>query len=191
MKLYILRHEDRTQDCSFFSPLTLLGLENSNKLVPYLKKEHINIIFSSPFIRTLQTVYPYLKETGAHVNIEYSLSELHHSDIIAKKSAGIYIPEYIAEAFNYNPSYKSLIEPTDINYPEINVKQRIKKFITHILLNYHVTEDNILLVTHESVCLSILEYMKKIKPEIDISSYDKGKLVKIFENDGWVYEEIN
>ena len=75
MKLYILRHEDRTQDCSFFSPLTLVGLNNSKKLAEHLKKENINLIFSSPFIRTLQTVQPYVKETKISINLEYSLSE--------------------------------------------------------------------------------------------------------------------
>ena len=39
MKLYILRHEDRTQDCSFFSPLTKEGLNNSIKLIDILKKK--------------------------------------------------------------------------------------------------------------------------------------------------------
>ena len=38
MKIYILRHEHRTNDCSFFSPLTELGLDNANKLVPILDK---------------------------------------------------------------------------------------------------------------------------------------------------------
>ena len=32
MKLYILRHEDRTIDASFFGPLTKEGIINSNKL---------------------------------------------------------------------------------------------------------------------------------------------------------------
>ena len=37
MKIYILRHEHRTEDCSFFSPLIEKGLYNAKKLVPYLK----------------------------------------------------------------------------------------------------------------------------------------------------------
>ena len=41
MILYILRHEDRTQDCSFFSPLTELGLRNANNLIKILEKENI------------------------------------------------------------------------------------------------------------------------------------------------------
>jgi len=44
MRLYILCHEDKTQDATFFSPLTKQGLENSIKIIDDLKKEHINII---------------------------------------------------------------------------------------------------------------------------------------------------
>ena len=58
MKIYILRHEDRTMDLTFFSPLTKNGLEKSVKLIDHLEKERINVIYSSPYIRTLQTIYP-------------------------------------------------------------------------------------------------------------------------------------
>ena len=57
MKIYILRHEDRTMDCTFFSPLTKKGLENSLSLISLLKEKNISYIYCSPFIRTLQTVY--------------------------------------------------------------------------------------------------------------------------------------
>ena len=50
MKIYILRHEDRTQDCSFFSPLTETGLNNSVKLIDYLKKENVTKIYCSLLI---------------------------------------------------------------------------------------------------------------------------------------------
>ena len=118
MKIYILRHEDRTHDCTFFSPLTKIGLENSIKLIDILKKEKINTIYTSPFIRTLQTIYPYAKSNNIKLNIEYGMSEIHHEDIIAKKSVGINLPEYLAESFEYNPEYKTLIKSTDIVYPE-------------------------------------------------------------------------
>ena len=36
MKLFILRHEDRTQDATFFSPLTKIGLDNSLNLMTFL-----------------------------------------------------------------------------------------------------------------------------------------------------------
>ena len=129
MKIYILRHEDRTSDCSFFSPLTELGLNNSNKLISVLEKLNIDIIFSSPFIRTLLTVKPYVLTHNKYINIEYGLSEIHHEDIISKKSVGMLLPEYIAKSFNYNCNYKSIIGYANIKYPEKynDVVRRIKK----------------------------------------------------------------
>lgn len=59
MIIYIIRHEDRTQDATMFSPLTKLGIDNSYKLVEILDNLNIGIIYSSPYIRTLQTIYPF------------------------------------------------------------------------------------------------------------------------------------
>ena len=61
MEIYIIRHEDRTMDASFFAPLTKEGLDKSVELINILQKEKIDKIYSSPFIRTLQTIYPYAK----------------------------------------------------------------------------------------------------------------------------------
>ena len=62
MKIYILRHEERTIDASFFSPLTKQGILNSINLIPLLENLNITTIISSPFIRTLQTIKPYSKK---------------------------------------------------------------------------------------------------------------------------------
>jgi broad specificity phosphatase PhoE len=195
MKIYILRHEDRTQDCSFFSPLTEIGLEKSEMLIPILNKYKINMIISSPFIRTLQTINPYCKETHQTINLEYSLCELHHTDIIAKQSVGIYLPEYIAKAFNYNPNYKSFIKPCEIIYPETeeNLNLRIKNFLKDLICKNYKNDVNILLVTHESICLNILNIVVKSGyPDIiDLNNYDKGKLCEVFDGIKWTFEMLN
>jgi broad specificity phosphatase PhoE len=109
MKIFILRHEDRTMDGTFFSPLTQDGLDNSIKLIETLTKCEINVIYSSPFIRTLQTVFPYAKSKKININLEHSLSEIQHPHLIPLKSYQINLPQYIAEQFNYNPLYNSYL----------------------------------------------------------------------------------
>ena len=116
MKIYILRHEDRTMDATFFSPLTEKGLENSIELIDDLKDEKIDIIYSSPFIRTLQTIYPYSKEKNIKINLEYSIAEFQHHKIIPEKSYQVRLPEYLAEKFNYNKEYNSLKYPEEFKY---------------------------------------------------------------------------
>jgi broad specificity phosphatase PhoE len=201
MKIYILRHEDRTQDCSFFAPLTKTGLEKSIKLVKYLEKEKINKIYSSPFIRTLQTIYPYAKKNDIKINIEYGLSEIHHEDIIPKKAVGINLPEYLAESFNYNSEYKTLVKPTDIIYPEriINIEERVKRVLRKVITDNLELNNNILLVSHQSLCSTILkivnnssdEFKNKLDDSI-INNYEKGKACLIYDlKKGWTYKTIN
>jgi len=188
MKIYILRHEDRTQDCSFFSPLTKEGLDNSIKLISILKNEKIDVIISSPYMRTLQTVYPYSVKNNIKVNIEYGLGEIQHQDIIAKTSVGLHIPEYIAETFNYNSKYKSIIKPEDIKYPETinDVDARVKQLLKSIVNKYFHTNNNILLVTHQSLCAN----MTKIHDKNYNIEYNKGLLCKIFDNK-WLCVKVN
>lgn len=201
MKIYILRHEDRTQDCSFFSPLTKIGLENSIKLVKFLEKEKIDKIYCSPFIRTLQTVYPYSKEHDIKINIEYGLSELHNEEIIAKKAVGVSLPEYLAESFNYNSKYKTLIKPTDIIYPEKDkhVQTRLKRVLRKIIQDNVESNHNIILVSHQTLCNTFLkivnnssrEFKGKLEESV-INNYKKGKVCLIFDSENiWTYKPIN
>ena len=76
MKLYLLRHDERAlDDISFYSPLIPHGLDCANKLKYTLDYHNINLIFCSPFKRTLQTVKPYCDMKNLKLNIEYSLYE--------------------------------------------------------------------------------------------------------------------
>lgn len=199
MKIYILRHEDRTQDCSFFAPLTETGLQNANGLVHNLKECKINMILSSPFIRTLQTVYPFAKEADIKIKLEYGLAEFHHADIIPPKAVGISLPEYLALSFNYDPIYKTVVKPTDITFPETpkNVEVRVKRVLRDIINKYYDTDYNIVLVTHQIMCNTIIKIVNgsdgKFKnkiPEKVLNGYQKGKLCLVFDK-GWTYKPIN
>ena len=199
MKIYILRHEDRTMDCTFFSPLTQKGLENSIELIDVLRENKINLIFSSPFIRTLQTIYPYSEKYKVNVNLEYSLAEFQHDEIIPKRSYTVRLPEYLAKDFNYNSSYNSEVEPENFNYPEKieDVKKRVKRFFSNMIRNFHDKDVNILIVTHQLPCniLSKLAYEKRnnnndSEYSIDVN-YPTGALTKIFEDNKWKFDTIN
>lgn len=197
MKIYILRHEDRTQDATFFSPLTKLGLDNAEKLIEPLEKLNIKHIYSSPFVRTLQTIYPFSKKNNIKVKLEYGLSELQNEDIIPKKSYQVRLPEYMAELFNYEPNYKEKVEPENLIYPEkeINVLSRVRSILKHIVTIHGETDDNILIVTHQTVCRTILKIVKKygvLKPSEEIlNNYPKGGLTEVLDGTVWVCKEIN
>ena len=196
MKIYILRHEDRTQDATFFSPLTKIGLENSVKLVNKLNELDIDTVYSSPFIRTLQTIHPYLKDRNKKVNIEYCLQEIQHPQLIPPKSYTVNLPIYIAESFNYNEKYRSLIEPENNKYPEDerDVTERAKKILKRIMNDNVSKKNNILLVTHQAVCNAILKIASKGMKDVKVNytdRYPKGGVTKIWDKDSWSINKIN
>ena len=209
MKIFILRHEDRTMDLTFFSPLTKNGLDKSLKISDELNKLEINSIYSSPYVRTLKTIYPYSKSKSMPVKLDYSLTELYQSDNIPKKSYSVTLPDYIAKSFNYDENYTSSIKPTEVEFPEkiSDFKKRVKLFLNEIIINNYKSEKNIILVTHQGVIDVIHKIISKSKNKptdseikIDANStikdkedfyYPKGAITKIFENSKWTFEKIN
>lgn len=197
MKIFILRHEDRTQDATFFSPLTQKGLENANNLIEHLEKLNIRIIYSSPFIRTLQTIYPYAKHSGNKIKLEYALGEIQHGDIIPKASYQVRLPEYLAKLFHYDSGYQTHYQPENYNYPETekNVTERVKIFLRQLIAQYGNTEENILLVTHQEICRVILRIVKKYgldKPGDELLvNYPTGAISQVFEGTYWFFKPIN
>jgi broad specificity phosphatase PhoE len=183
-------------DASFFAPLTKDGIDKSNKMTGLLKEHSINKIYSSPFIRTLQTIYPYCKKYNKKINVEYSLSEIQHPHIIPQKAYQITLPEYIASYYNANPKYISILNPIDHIYPENekNVEKRVKKFIIKLINEMMGTDNNIIIVTHQVVCNIILRIATKKNPNLNIDitfNYNKGGLTKVFDTDKWTFEPIN
>ena len=198
MRIYIIRHEDRTQDATMFSPLTEEGLENSKNLVEIISSLDVNVLYSSPFIRTLQTVFPYSKKKNIKINIDYSISELQHPDLIPPNSYQVHLPKYIAQQFNSNEKYTSNIQPTDYIFPESpnELNKRVRSFLKKIITNHQSTNDIILISTHQGVCNCILKTIErtkktKLKTFDNKYKYPKGKITKIFDEDNWDFKTIN
>lgn len=59
MKLYILINSSETSPGLFGSQLNKDGLEMADNIVLKLDSLVIDDIYSSPFLSTLQTIYPY------------------------------------------------------------------------------------------------------------------------------------
>ena len=197
MRIYILRHEERTIDASFFGPLTKNGIMNSIKLVPILEKLKITKIYSSPFVRTLQTIIPYSKKKSIKINLEYGLVEIQHPDIIAPKGVGVELPNYLEEEFNKNIYYTSFIKPSNLIYPENTnlLVQRTKRIFKKIMMDNYKSNENILIVTHQGLCQVILNIIIKSisNTSIHVSNkeYPMGKILLIFDTNDWKYETIN
>ena len=197
MKIYILRHEERTIDASFFSPLTKQGILNAINLISILENLNITKIICSPFIRTMQTIIPYSRKKNIKLNLEYGLIEILHPSIIPPKSFNVELPEYLAEEFNYNKDYIPFIKPQNLVYPEDDsmLEKRTKLILNKIIANNYKSKDNILIVTHQGLCKNILKILNEkstIKPnKEDYDNYMTGKITLIFDEYKWSYKKIN
>lgn len=166
MKVYVMRHEQRYINPQFFTELTETGKNNAIKLAEKLNDLQINNIYSSPFIRTLQTVYPYCKKYNKKVIVTKSIYEY----------IGCYLEYLIHTSFckfydekNINDlELLSIIKKIDTkSYDISNLPERIS-IILNYLKNVHCKYDNILLVTHQSV---VKELVKQLSGE-DLYLFD-------------------
>ena len=79
--VYFLRHEERYRvgdaECSL-TPRGILkaSIDTIKKIIKATKGRHpINSIYSSPFLRTLQTIFPFAKSKKLKIKVEDSLYE--------------------------------------------------------------------------------------------------------------------
>lgn len=147
-KVFLLRHEQRGNTISFDTPLTPQGLERAEKIIaPQLERLNIKIIYSSPFVRTLQTIRPFCENCNLKVNLEWSLVEsMPINPVIPGDFSPIINSDY--------KSYLSYETPSDTDLLNFTIlKNRAKSFIESL-----DRSDNILLVTHMPVINAILSY---------------------------------
>ena len=163
MPIYVLRHERRFGCPKFFTSLTPKGIEYSNLLVKKIENLKINLVFSSPFLRTIQTIAPYIKETNKKINVEYALYEAVKKNTFSNDDYLHSVDELFAINNEYkqfiNGDYISYLSPKDINYPENldRIYTRVIPFLDHLKTNYN--DKSILLVTHMTTALMIKEYL--------------------------------
>lgn len=146
--VFLLRHEKRGGSASFKSPLTAEGLDNASNIVcPRLDRLGIDVIYCSPFLRTLQTIKPFCEKSGMKVNLEWSLVEsIPFENNIDDEFKAIINSEYSSFAPYERPDSRNIMS-FDL------LKHRIKAFIETL-----DRSKNILLVTHLPVINAILSY---------------------------------
>ena len=197
MKIYFLRHEDRYKTTSFFTPLTEKGKKNSVKLINILKTLNINQIYSSPFLRTLQTIEPYIKKFRKKVNLENSIRETNTLKVLTKKESKFDLPDDFHSKFNVNKSYQSFLKKDKIIYPEemSYLKKRFNNFLKHLIEKYHKTEENILIVSHAGIIEGYIRKLEKKKEfkilkKIRPYTYPLGKVTKIVDGNHLVFQPV-
>lgn len=163
MPVYLLRHEERDIDNPLFeSPLTSHGEDHALALVNILQDKNINRIYSSPFLRTVQTIYPYCNHTQQKICIEHALYESMDSVLFNKKNCAFtwsHLPTKYQSIVNTEYKSKCGVVPLYETFDE--VCQRVQPFVD-ILSEEHI-DQNILCVTHLTVIHAIMQCLDQKK----------------------------
>ena len=142
MKIYVMRHCERNlDDCSFESPLLPIGLHNAKMAYSTLNCKNINVIYSSPFLRTIQTADFYSKIKNIPINIDYSIAEYvscYDKHKMYSKNDFIIYEEWKRE-FNLNIDFNSMLKLTyNINENEWMCINRVFNFLEFIKKNMKI-----------------------------------------------------
>ncbi len=186
MKLILLRHEKRENYPGFFSNLTEEGKKDATKLVKQLNKLHIDVIYCSPLVRTLQTISPYCKKNNVKVHIEYGLYEYKHypyflfepkiyglDDINDKDLTSIVNKRCRSKIKKCNFEYSSLLET------ESDLEKRLSIFLHSIRKNHKLKNKTILFVSHLGVIHKIKRMLNKnitVDDDFEMGHYEILKL---------------
>ncbi len=164
MKLINIRHGERFDSTLYFTPLTAKGLKQADNLADILKSYKIDIVYSSPFLRTLQTIYPYCIENKKHCNIENTFYECLNCDEFNYHN---YRHSYTELDNTYphlvsivNNNYKSKLFVSNISYVETykQVKNRVFPFIYNLCQKHKNNDTVILIVTHATIVNTIRKF---------------------------------
>lgn len=182
MYLTLLRHEERPpDDPRFFTSLTSEGTDRaSTSLVDrlYFSGPHvdpIDVIYCSPFLRTVQTVFPFARTTGLKIRIEPALYEFMEDPLFTVdnwKHTWMDLPvEYHSQI---DTSYQPIFPIESLQFRESwdNCFTRTETLLTQLQLlnNTSKTHRHPLLVTHLSTINSCL---RRWEPDVDRESYHK------------------
>jgi broad specificity phosphatase PhoE len=164
MKLILLRHGDRGVNPGFFSELTESGIMQSLFLPEKLKDYKIDAIFSSPFLRTLQTIYPYAKKYNKKINIEYGLYEYLHNPYFMIYPWYYKINDIKDNELKsiVNNEYESIVNLDNfyVLEDEKHLEMRIIEFFSYLNTKYR--NKTVLIVSHKGVINKIKDlYVKK------------------------------
>jgi broad specificity phosphatase PhoE len=188
MKIIILRHAQRNDSHHFFTTLTEEGEKRADALKDILPS-NIDEIYCSPFLRTVETIFPYCNKYDQQIRIEYSLykrcTRLHfnYTNYIHTEKDLLEHKYNVSNIIDNN--YKSILMSSNIilNPSDNDVKNKIFPFIYKLCKKYKDTDRIILIVTHKAICNTIKKvFNKNVQLKDD---FPQGHFEEIIINSDW------
>jgi broad specificity phosphatase PhoE len=162
-------------------PLSQQGLDRAVCLAQQLSQIPIDQIFTSPFLRTIQTADPLANLLKLPIRLEWGLCEWLCQDWTPELPKTTPIDELLQYYPNIDISYKSLVMPC---YPETTEALNIRiDTITHKLIQDN--HEHMLAIAHKG---SILGIVAALTGNDDWRTYDLpcGGIIKlVYNRDRW------
>lgn len=159
---YLIRHgeskfnsEKKHQGWMSGNPLTKVGLEQAENISNIFDNRPIDIIYSSPLLRTKQTAKIISKQTGVQISYSRLLLDFRRS----KSQEGLFVHEY-----EKLPEFKLWLEKSKTN-PDFSLSdgesknefsERVNNFADKCEQNH--TEKKIIIVSHLEVLWQLVRY---------------------------------
>ena len=181
MRIFFLRHEERPDNPSFNTHLTMDGKARASTIVKdKLMRLGITTIFSSPFTRVLQTIQPFVKESNLHVNIDFGVSEGLQDKVFVPSDT--FSPPLVD--CNINSNHISFYDEEFYYAPEneMDINQRVKIFLDVLLKRYLHTDEVVLIATHKCVCNILIRLLTKEIRHID-APFEMGQISCVNNNE--------
>lgn len=163
MKLIVLRHFKRGGSPLFDTSLTEEGLKDAENIVEELRKLRINDIYCSPFLRTVQSIYPFATKYNKTINIDNAIHEgtndLLFNDTNINNHYSFHNKKYNLSGI-INTNYRNSLLICNIYPQEGNdrIIERVHTFINSLISNKNNKGKTILIVTHQCICNAIKKY---------------------------------
>lgn len=179
MPVYILRHEERNlQNPLFDSPLTERGQQNALQLVNTLHSLNIDTIYTSPFLRIVQTIYPYCNSTQQNVCVEHALYESMDSCLFTQYNSSntwCDLPPHYHHIVQ--KQYSSICTNVPLYETFDQVCERVRPFVNYLMQQYEQSTQNVLLATHKTTANAIRHLIdNRVSQDADIAM---GGIVKL------------
>ena len=166
-------------------PLSEDGFVQAAELGQRLKREKIDHIFASPFLRTIQTATEIAQITNMPIKLEAGLSEWHNPKWMTEMPE-IHPQELLADKYPLvDWSYRSCFTP---DYPETraDVYQRTAKTIQKLVFDF---SENILIVGHGISVSGVIKGLAPQSPQFKVALCCLNKIV--WHRDRWKLEFYN
>ncbi|MFM2302956.1 MAG: hypothetical protein RLZZ135_359 [Cyanobacteriota bacterium] len=159
--LWLVRHAQRldfvrpewfeTATYPYDPPLSVEGLARSIVIAERLSQLSIDLIFTSPFLRTIQTVDPLAQKLGLPIRLEWGLCEWLCQDWTSALPETTPLDTLMIDYPNIDSAYQSLVIPC---YPETQAELDARiHILTQKLVCSH--SQNMLAIAHKGSVLGI------------------------------------